>query len=708
MDSILNLKEKLHNYYINLDSSNLNKCVLFMNSNQMLSIYNNYIERISDNDNFNKNEIELLEMILRLCNSIYNYSGENTGLSDSEYDTLVEFYRDKTKDDNFITEKLVKTDDTVYHKFKSLRGTLDKIYKLTDDDSIKNKSQKTIDDWVTSSERRIRDNYHVTVNLYEEDVIVMPKFDGVSAVFEVGKDGKLKRVLLRGDTSRNETTDVYHIFKDIFVPPLSNTGYEYGLKTEIMMLNSDFDSYNEKYHTNYKNTRSIVSSILNSDEADERVKYLQIIPLRISYLIDGVESDQEIAEGLFQYPWIKCKLKELDKIREFSVSHKTVSPGLRCDGSVIYLCNKTIQKYLGRENEKQKFEVAFKFTEEVGYSEVLDINFKTGLYATLNPVVKFKPIKLKGNTIENASLGSYARYKDLGLSKGDIIKISYDIIPYIHMDLDDPKCRKSGKPVIEPPLICSECGSRFVENEDRSSYVCPNKKCPSRIKGKILNYCNKLNIENISYATIEDLYEAGYLRDITDLYKLNLHKNSIAQLPGYKERKINNILKSIEGRTDVEPSELFGSIGIEGIGQKKFKSVFHYYTIDEVLDLCKDNVISAFVICDKIKDKTAAKLIEGVNENRDLLLFLRNRLHILPEPSIHTMFKIAFSNIRDKTAEQFIKNNGGEISDSVTKDTTALVVPNFSVTSTKIEKAKQFGIPIVLMDNLYSFLDTVM
>ena len=414
-----------------------------------------------------------------------------------------------------------------YHKYKSLRGTLDKIYYLSEEDGkdVANKSRRGLPEWVESSQRKIRELTGKNIDLWNEEVYVFPKWDGVSCIFEFSKDGKLERALTRGFTETNEAQIVTHIFEDSVTGPWIGRDHPYGIKTEIMMSEDDLATYNSIYNTDYKNSRSIVSSIMNSDEKDDRIKYLQIMSLRVSEIIDGEESLQTLAPGAFNRPFLRCRLKDIETIKNFAFANKYVN-GLRCDGAVIYIIDENIQKILGRENNKQKFEVAFKFTEETGYSKVKNINFTIGLFGRINPVLEIKPIKLKGNTITNISLGSYSRFKSLNLAEGDKVKILYDIIPYCVFDENDEHCKRSGNTPFDAPENCPECGEPLTtkvdvsnkelimhklltpdSEEDGSILYCSNKDCPCRQKGRILNYFNKMHIDGISYATVDVLYE---------------------------------------------------------------------------------------------------------------------------------------------------------------------------------------------------------
>ena len=684
----------------------INKLIKNMNEESAKDVLSNLLETIEKGKNLSEEDNKLVGVILDICNFIYNNTGESTGLSDSEYDELVEYYRDQTGNDIIGTD--VVSEDVAHHKYTSLRGTLDKIYKLTEEDVVKNKSQKTIEDWVNTSQRRIKERTGATVNLWEEDIFAFPKFDGVSCIFECDKDGNLERALTRGNTTTNEAQDITKILKGVFKDPITGAHGPHGLKTEIMMKNDDLEEYNKKYHKNYKNTRSIVSSILNSDEADERVNYLQIIPLRYSYYseTDQKEGDQMLAPGAFEFSYISCKLKELDLLHEFAFSHGAVYPGLRCDGMVIYIKDQTIQKMLGRENNRQKFEVAFKFTEEVAYSKVQDIEFTTGLFGTLNPVVRFKPVKMKGNKIEKASLGSYARFKDLELSKGDKIKILYDIIPYVQYDDSDPNCKRSNKEVIEAPIVCPDCGCALEENEDQTILRCSNPKCPCRVQGKILNFLNKMDIGEISYATVKDFYEAGYLKSIPDIYKIENNVKSLSKLPGYGANKINKIINEIEKHRVVLPSVLLGSLGIEGVSIKTFKSILQYFSMDEILNLSKSEAIEAFTVIPGIREKTAAKIVNGINENSEIISILEDELDILDEKKESGDFTVVFTKVpRTEEYKKLIKDAGGVLEESLTKNSDLLVIPMEGITSSKITKANKYGIPIVTIDKLEEYLN---
>ena len=680
----------------------MDKTVAFLKSEETQKWIKEFLKGHVNNARLNDTELTKLKEIIDKAQEVYNYSGEDTGISDSDYDILYEKY-DMATDNAGITVPVI-SGKIGYHKYKSLRGTLDKIYYLSDKDNTGvNKSRRGLDEWISTCEKKIKEKTGKKVNLKNEDIYVFPKWDGVSCIFEFNQYGKLERALTRGFTETNEAQVITHLFEDWVYGPIENAEHEYGLKTEIMMSEDDLESYNAIYGTNYKNSRSIVSSIMNSDEKDARIKYLQIMELRTSYLDGNEESLQTLAPGAFNHPYIKCKLKEIEKIEEFAKSHKYVN-GLRCDGAVIYIINEEIQKILGRENNKQKFEVAYKFTEEVGYSIVKDIKFTIGLFGSINPILVIKPIKLKGNTIENISLGSYARFKQLRIAKGDTVKVLYDIIPYAVMD---ETCIRSGGDPIQPPVVCPDCGEPLMERDSGNSLYCGNKKCPAYKKGRILNYLNKMYIDGISFATVDILYENGYLKKIEDIYKLKDKKKEIEKLPGFGKQSVKILLDAIEKSRTVYEAQFLGALGIESISTKTFELALSQMTYNDLLNLCnekEETAVEKLSLINGIGKKKGLKMIEGLNENMDLILKLEEELDIIRKPDYTKKYKVCFTRIRDEEKEKFIWATGGEVSESLTKSTDILVVPVNGVESSKIKKAKKWGIRIVPIDDLEAYI----
>lgn len=713
----MNLKDQIRELESMYVSTDKDKEVVFdliekMKSSDIQTLKDSFLKKARDisltgERLLSDEEVRMLLILIRCAQSIYNYTGEYTGMSDSEYDILqecVEDYADISVDTS--APVAVSKGTVTTHRYKSLRGTLDKIYYLDDDVSDEervNKTRRSLKDWVQSSERAIYTNTGQRVDLWDEDVYVFPKWDGVSVIFEYEKDGTLKRALTRGFTETNECQDITHVFKGWLTGPITNAPQEYGEKVEAMMTNDDLDECNAIMGTNYKQSRSIVSSIMNSDTVDKRVRYLKLISLRTSMLNDdGTETQQVLSPKVFDYTFIQCKLHETDKIHEFAINHREVD-GLRCDGAVIYIINPRIQELLGRKDEKQKFEVAFKFTEVSTVSTIKGVDFSLGLFNTINPIARIKKVKLKGNEISNVSLGSMGRFRKLALREGDKVNVHYDIIPYLTLHEDSMDENRKGK-LIKAPTHCPVCYEELTVTPTYEM-VCANKKCPNRIKGIVLNYMNKMHIDGISYATIDLLYEYGYLKSIIDLYKFEKRRNELENLPRLGRSSVDKMINEINSHKHVPLSQLLGAIGIEGVGPKKFKAVVKKISMDAILGMDYDDLYNELLECPGIKEKTATKIIEGLKSNEKLIDKLVDILDVYEDDvQGESRFSVCFTKIRDEKLEEWIKERGGSIDDTLTKQTSILVVPVSGTQSSKVMRAKKYGIPVVTIDDLQNYV----
>lgn len=682
-----NLKESIYNKKIGCeDAADLFK-------DKPLKRFIQYLinkPNIEPNVGYSAEELQLLQEIIYILQAIYNNSDYDTNVSDYDYDKLYEILLYSGGDD-IISAPVLSNKPIVYHNYPTLRGTLDKVHYLFNDEIKKNPSRKHLDEWIASRENDLK-KLGLDYKLDECEVYVFPKWDGISAILEY-EDGILSRALTRGDTTTNEATDISMMLEDNYRYSIDDKiKMNHAIKTEVMMSEHDLHAYNMKYGTDYKNTRSIVASILNSIDKDNRVDLIKAIPLRI-LTNEGIEY---IPSEAFKYPYIKCKLKDREAIATFAENNEFVH-GMRTDGAVIYIIDPDIQKALGRKDSINKFEVAYKFTEKSTKTVILDIIFSRGLHGGYTPVAKVEPVKLKGNTISSISLGSMDRFNMLNLSPGDEVIINYDIIPYLTID---HTCIKSTENPFEAITHCPHC-EKELEYVSDATMKCTNMMCPKNITGKILNYVNKMNIMNISFAIIDKLHSEGMLLSIADLYSLDA--KAISKLDRMGMVSAKNIVNEIHSKKNTIPSNLLGSLGISDVGRRKFKKICEVYSLDDIIEFAKNGDMDKFTNVKGIGEPTAKLICEGIQSNIKLIKFLRNELNIEDEPNSNDIsIRVCFTKVRDAKLEEIIKSNGGDVVNSITKDTTHLVVKSYEDTSTKVEKAKSLGIPILTLDDFVS------
>lgn len=648
-----------------------------------------------------------LYLIIYILQTIYTDSGEDTSVSDYDYDRLYDLLEGYGIE--LITTPVLSSDRIVHHRYRTLRGTLAKIYVLDDTDDYANKSRKSLGDWIRQCEAIIFEKTGRRIDLSEEEVYVFPKWDGISVTFEFDENNDLIRAITRGNTETNEAKDVTFIFVTIVSRIRDNTmdGKEYGLKTEVMVREEDKDIYNKRFRKNYKSTRSIANSIINSDSLDGRENLLEVVRLRTSQLNeDGTEKLQELASNVFDRPFIRCRLKDTDAIKKFAYSHRQID-GLNTDGAVIYIINEELRELLGRRDHKNQYEIAFKFNEDIAYTKIKDIEFHVTTFGRIFPVAVFENVVMKGNDVHDVSLGSIARFHELQLRKGDKVKILYEIIPYLVWDENDPECKRSKNPIIQAPDFCPECGERVEHNANHTILTCINPDCPCRKRGKILNYIKKVGIRDIGESTVTDLYDHGFLKKIHHIYELKDHYGAIIQLPGYDIVSVNNMINEIDTKRRIPIAVFMGAIGIECIGRKTFEKVFSVYTLEDLLEFSEDLRISKLIVISGIKELQAKKILEGIRDNRKTIdKLLAKHVEVYYPDEKKSDFIAVFHNIRSVTITNLIESMGGAVDDNLTKKTTFLIVPDGfgSTSSSTSDKARRYGVPIVEISQVPDYL----
>lgn len=652
----------------------------------LVAYYTNGIQEKLDGED----EI-IIELLIKILQEIFNNSTLDSPVPDDEYDQLYEIHRDVSG--NEIVGATSGDGMKLNHAYPDLRGTLDKVHFLVNTEKTKaGESRKSVEDWINSASNRIGRPLHPE----EMDAILFPKWDGISVVFEIGEDDVVERALSRGDTEKNEAKDLSRMFRGTRMFESQNPfkGRSYGLKTEIVMARKDFDRFCMEYGT-FKSPRSAVSSIFNSNDMDKKyLEYLTVIPLQVQ---DSVTREIKIAPASLEvYPVRTCRLTDTETMREnFDEIRKFIDKefGIDIDGIVVRLTNPHVQTLLGREDKINKYEFAYKFPPERKKAILEDVVHSVGILGAITPVAKIQPVKMKGNTISSITLGSPEIFESLKLNKGDEVIIKYDVIP--GLEIDDT-CKKGSGEAFILPEDCPVCAAPLIKDP---VLRCFNTNCESRIIGKIMNYVEKMRIADISIGKITTLFNRGFLNGIEDLYRIKDRKREIAEIPGFGEKSIQKILDGIDLRREVFDYDLVGSLGIPSAGRKMFQKVLAAYTLDELMDICAKNKMSKLLEIAGIKEKTAERIIVGVNMNADLIRFLRSELKVKRNDREYKM-RVAFTKVRDSEFEKYLDGLGILVTDYNNK-VDVLVVPELGTTSSKVEKARKAGKQIVTIADAY-------
>ena len=684
MDKKITIYHQLNTIYNELENMNensINEVVEMLKGINFEAVidYFNTSEKLDDMDLYS------CRKIVQILQYIYNNTDIISPVSDEKYDILYQIMIDHKLGD-IVGSVNSQGKPVREHMFPDLRGTLNKVHFVFNIDKDGDK-RRSIEDWITSVTNILGRDID---NSKDFEVILQAKWDGCSAVFECDKFGEVKHVLMRGDTEKNQAVDIIDLFRDnIRFSEFANGEDEFAVQTEILMNQEDYEKICIEYKE-FKSPRSATSSILNEKILQPHLaKYLTIEPLRLQY----VGQKPEIIPN-YTYDMIS-NLFDLRDIRECirQINEHVKEDGKVTDGVVLHLSDKQIQEKLGRDGAINRYEVAYKFPAEAKKAKLINIEFSTGLGGNITPVAKIEPIVMLGKTISSISMGSVDRFRTMEhLTSGSEIIVRYEIIPYMEID-NTCKVNPNGQ-VFHIPTHCKYCNCRLEEDP---LLKCVNEECPSRIIGNVVNYINKMRIENVNIETISTLFDQGIITGIESLYKLNEHKAQIVSLPGFGEKSYENMIKGINKRKVVYDYELLGSLGIQSIGLRIFQKILSIMDIETLLNLSVENRLAINLIgLPGFGEKTANRVEKGINSKIKTIRFLLNTLTLKEKVDRSKLKgKVCFSQIRDPEFESKLLKNGYDVTDSLTKNVDILIVPNLNMTSSKITKAKKYGITIM-------------
>lgn len=685
----------------------------------------------SNSSSISEKTLKITKEAFEQASKVY-YEGNDPLVTDEVFDKAIKKYEKLTGEkitsgynikSSSSAKKLVDTE----HRFPDLVGTLDKV----------NTIDEFFNEWLIPKISKCRKNSIIKTNI---PLVISDKEDGNSVVGTFDANGNSVQWLTRGRDGIG--LDLTSLFSKVSIPvndiiELSHNIGEFGIKFEAVMTDENLEKYAEKSGKTYANSRSAVAGILSAKDGKKWIKYVQLVPLRIqtadpekqmsrTYEFEAFKTLCRLNSKKFlmpKYSSVKIGLNKGEYIieeinganivtresfvdymesmyRTADIERNQIGSRPK-DGLVIEFANKRDRELLGRDRDRNHFDVALKFPYQVKETTVEDIEFYVGKTGRITPVVIFKPLIFNGATCDHVSIANYKRFKELNLYKGCKVNIEYrnDVLCYLtrldfNMGINDKPFEFINK--------CPICDSNVVLNDKETFAYCENEKCPGRQIGKITNWLLKLGIKGINEKTIETLIRYHLLNDIDDLYKLK--KEDIKGLEGFKEKSSKKIIELINSRKEIYDYEMLGSLNIEGISLNTTKEICRKINIDQILELNKsgsNKLKRELVKIKNISDITAETFINGLNTNLELIERLMNILTIKPSLKLKDgkEFNVVFSGFRNKELERAIEEKGWCYKNSISSKTNLLVVLDAMQGTTKIKKALELGVKVINYDD---------
>ena len=359
--------------------------------------------------------------------------------------------------------------------------------------------------------------------------------------------------------------------------------------------------------------------------------------------------------------------------------------------------------------------VAWKPANETYDTKLLDIEYTIGRTGKLTPVAVFEPVDILGSECERASLHNLSIMEQifgtLCPDKGTPIKV-------FKADLIIPQVKtaeKSGDGLPIPILEnCPICGEKLIIKQDNDSKVlfCPNEQCEGKFLNIVDHYAGKsgLDIKGLSKATLTKLMSWGWLNSLTDLYKLNTHKQEWYTKSGFGIKSVDNILSAIEASKKTTLNKFIAALGIPLVGSKVAKDLAsHFGTWDKFMKAV-DSKYEFYQLPNFGIEMHKAILNYNYAEARSIVAEYLEFETVQAETADKLSgltFVITGKVYKVKNRDELkaiIENNGGKVTGSVSKNTNYLINNDVNSTSAKNVAATRLGIPILTEEEFFNLI----
>lgn len=572
----------------------------------------------------------------------------------------------------------------------------------------------------TYSQEEVADFYNsVKKGLNDEDfdICCELKYDGLSISLTY-EDGKLVRGVTRGDGVHGD--DVTANVKTIRSIPLvlkdGDWPKEFEIRGEILMpwnvferLNQEREAAEEPLFANPRNAasgtlKSQNSALVASRNLDAYLYYLLGDELPGDGHYENLEKAREwgfkISEGM-------RKVKTLQEIYDFIEYWDTERKNLpvATDGIVLKVNSLRQQRALGYTAKNPRWAIAYKFKAERACTRLNEVTFQVGRTGAVTPVANMEPVQLAGTTVRRATLNNEDFIRSLDLHIGDYVYVEKggEIIPKIvGVDIEQ-------RPIIAQPVTfithCPECGAKLVRYEGEAAYYCPNDAgCPPQIKGRIEHFISRkaMNIDSIGPETVDDFYRHGLVRNVADLYDIEVQQ---INGDGSRQKSAEKIVNGIEASKQVPFERVVFALGIRFVGETTARLLArHFKTIDalaaaslqDLLDVEGVGEVIAKSVMTYFRNPVTMQIVERLRGYGLQMALSEEQMSSATDKLAGKSIVISgvFAHHSRDEYKQMIEQNGGKNVGSISGKT-SFILAGENMGPAKLQKAEKLGIQIV-------------
>ncbi len=549
---------------------------------------------------------------------------------------------------------------------------------------------------------------------YNKDLkyVVETKIDGLSVALEY-VEGEFVRGATRGNGLIGEDiTENLKTIKNIpkrLTEPITITvrGEVFIGKDEFKKLNEEREILEEPLFANARNAAAGSLRQLDSKITETRPLDIYIFNVQKCESIEFTSHYESLKYleklGFNVNPVkvlcndIKMVIKEIENIGE---KREELSFGI--DGAVIKVDDLSLRDKIGTTFKTPKWAIAYKYPPEQKETILKDIICQVGRTGAITPMAILEPVKVAGSTISKTTLHNedFIAEKDLRIGDHVIIQKAGDVIPEVVKSLKEK--RTGEEKLFEMPKKCPVCGADTIREDGEAIWRCIGIECSARNLRNIVHFASKvgMDISGLGYSIIEQLIERNLVKNISDIYDLNLE--DIASLKKEGNKFAKNLIEAIEKSKSNDLDKLICGLGIRHIGNKTAKILAKYFknldnlmeaTVEEISSINEIGEIMAKSVYEFFHQEQTIDLINKLKRNGVNTSYLTADNYDNKFEGMTFVLTGKLEKYTREEASDIIEKFGGKTSNSVSKKTTYVLAGEDA--GSKLTKAESLGVKII-------------
>ena len=374
------------------------------------------------------------------------------------------------------------------------------------------------------------------------------------------------------------------------------------------------------------------------------------------------------------------------------------------DGMVLKLNDLALADSLGVAGKDPRGAIAYKFPAREVSTRLVDIRVNVGRTGVITPYAVLEPVEIGGVVVKQATLHNFDYIAENDIRVGDrvMLKRAGDVIPYVIGPILD--ARKGSEKAYQPSDICPDCGKQVENLPGEVAWFCVNPACPAQLVRNLEYFVSReaMDIVGMGIKVVEQLVEAGYLKESADIF--DLQREALLKLEGFGEKKTDNLLAAVTDAKNRPLSRLIVALGIRGVGEVSATDLAHRFGDLDTLAIA---TLEDLQKVEGIGPNIAASIVKWFSreENRNLIERLKQfgvntryretEMSTTNLPFSGMVFVITgtLSGLGREEVKEYIQQRGGKVNDSVSAKTNYLVLGENP--GSKLEKARTLGVRVI-------------